>query len=414
MRHLRAWVLRFVGLLNRNRRERALAEELESNLAMHIEDNLRGGMTPEEARRQALIKLGGIEQTKEQYRDRLIIPLFETLIQDLRFGLRQLRRNPGFTAVAVITLALGIGATTAIFSVVNGVLLQPLPYPQPSRLVAVWFTRPGKSHVPLSVADYFVFREQSGTFEDIGLYETGINSTGNEVNVTGLREPERVAALPVTGGMLPVLGVTPLLGRSFTRTDDRVGSPDTVILTYGYWRSKFGGDRSVIGKTIDVDGKPRAIIGVLPQRFRFLDMTNLAMLLPIKLEGKKITLGGYFERAIARLKPGVTLAEANADVARMIPIVFRTFSASPGDSVKFFEDMRLGPNVRPLKQEVVGDAGKVVWVVMGGMSLVLVIACANLANLLLVRAEGRQQELAIRAALGATRRRIATDYSLRA
>jgi predicted permease len=322
--------------------------------------------------------------------------------------LRSLRRSPMFTAVTLLILALGIGGTTTIYSIVNGVLFQPLPYPQPSRLVEVSFRRPGKSPVALSWADYIVFRERSRAFQDIGVCATGINSSGYEVNVTGLGKPERLVALPVTDGLLPILGVTPLLGRSFTRADDRVGSPNTVILTYGYWRSRFGGDRSVIGKTIDVDGKPRAIIGVLPQHFRFLDMTSLAMLMPIKLEGMKITVGGYYFPAIARLKPGVTLAEANADVARMIPIVFRSFPAYPGYSIKFFEDWRLGPNVRPLKQEVVGDVGKVLWVLMGGMSLVLVIACANLANLLLVRAEGRQQELAIRAALGATRRRIAT------
>ncbi|MGH9444228.1 MAG: ABC transporter permease [Terriglobia bacterium] len=228
------------------------------------------------------------------------------------------------------------------------------------------------------------------------------------MNVTGLGEPERVVALPVTDGLLAVLGVTPLFGGSFTRADYRVGSPDTVILTYGYWRSKFGGDRAVIGKTIDLDGKPCAITGVLPQRFRFLDMTNLAMLLPFKLEGEKTYLGDYGYGAIARLKPGVTLAEANADVARMIPIVFRSFPPFPGYSLKFFEGLRLGPNVRPLRQELTGNVDKILWILMSGIGLVLVIACANLANLVLARAEDRQQELAIRAALGATRRRIAT------
>jgi putative ABC transport system permease protein len=340
-------------------------------------------------------------------RDMWSFPFLENLGQEVRLGLRRLRRNPGFTAVAVVTLAPGIGGTTAIFTVVNGVLLQPLPYPQPSRLVEVAFTRPGKSHVGLSQADYLVFREQSRTLQDIGMYDPGIKASGYEVNVTESGEPERVAALPVTDGLLRNLGITPLLGRSFTRADEQVGSQETVILTYGYWRSKFGGNRSVIGKTIDLDGKPHAIIGVLPQRFRFLDMTNLAMLLPLQLEVKTY-LGGYYYGAIARLKPGVTLAEANADVARMIPIVLRSFPSPPGYSLKVWEDLRFGPNVRGLKEAVTGDVGTVLWVLMGGMSLVLVIACSNLANLLLVRADGRHQELAIRAALGATRRRIAT------
>jgi len=206
-----------------------------------------------------------------------------------------------------------------------------------------------------------------------------------------------------------MLGVTPLLGRSFTRADDSPGSAETVILSYGYWSRKFGGDAAVIGRTIEVDGKPRSIIGVMPESFRFLDQTNPAMLLPAKINREKTFLGEFRYEGIARLKPGVTLQQANADVARLLPIVDRTFPPPPGFSLKIFEDLRLGPNLRPLKQQVVGDVGKVLWVLMGGISLVLVIAIANLANLLLVRAEGRLQELAIRAALGASRGRIAAQ-----
>jgi hypothetical protein len=182
-----------------------------------------------------------------------------------------------------------------------------------------------------------------------------------------------------------------------------------VILSYGYWMLKFGGDRSVLGKTIEVDGKPRAIIGVLPESFHFLGQTNPAMILPMKLNREKSYLGSFLYGGIARLKPGVTLAQANADVARMLPIVDRSFPPPPGYGLKMFEDLRPAPNLQPLKQEVVGDVGKVLWVLMGGISLVLVIACANLANFLLVRAEGRRQELAIRAALGASRGRIAAQ-----
>jgi predicted permease len=218
-----------------------------------------------------------------------------------------------------------------------------------------------------------------------------------------------VLALGVTDGLLPILGVTPLLGRSFTRVDDSPDSAETVILTYGYWSRKFGGDAAVIGKTIEVDDKPHAIIGVLPESFRFLDQTNLAMLLPLKLNREKTFLGVYIYGGIARLKPGVTLQQANADVARMLSLEVRSFPPPPGFSLKMFEDLRIGPNLRPLKQEAVGDVGKVLWVLMGGVSLVLLIACANLANLLLARAEGRQQELAIRAALGASRGRIAAQ-----
>jgi predicted permease len=335
----------------------------------------------------------------------------ETLIQDLRYGARMLMKKPGFTLIAVFTLALGIGANTAIFSVVNGVLLKPLPYPHPEELLAVKLIAQGRGNRDLFVpaSAYFIFREQSRGFQDIGLYRLGLRGTGFSVNVTGLGEPEHVPALGVTDGLLPILGVTPLLGRSFTRADDSPDSADAVILTYGYWSRKFGGDPSVIGRTIEVDGKPHTIIGVAPESFRFLDQTNPALILPMKLNREKTYLLGIGYGGIARLKPGVTLQQANADVARMLPIVDRSFPAPPGVSPKVFEDLKPVPNLRPLRREVVGDVGKILWVLMGGVSLVLVIACANLANLLLVRAEGRQQELAIRAALGASRGRIAAQ-----
>jgi predicted permease len=313
-----------------------------------------------------------------------------------------------FTAITLATLTIGIGANTAIFSVVEGVLLKPLPYPRPEELVAVWLTAPGINlkDVNLSPSTYFIFREQSRTFQDVGV------TTGFSLNVTGLGEPEHVPGLGVTDGILPILGVSPMLGRLFSRADDAPGSADTVIVTYGYWRRKFGGDRTVIGKTITVDGKLRQIIGVLPQDFRFQDRSDLALLIPMQFDRAKTILGSYSYDGIARLKPGITLEEAKADVARLLPIVNRSFPPPPGFSVEMFESARIGPNLRTLKQHVVGDVGKVLWVLMGGLGLVLLIACANVANLLLVRAEGREQELAIRAALGASRLRIAAELFL--
>jgi putative ABC transport system permease protein len=333
------------------------------------------------------------------------------LTTQLRQILRRLGRAPVFTAVTLLTIAVSIGANTAIFSVVKCVLLKPLPYPHQEELVAVRLTAHGRGtkESPVSSANYFIFREQSRSFQDIALYRLGIKSTGYSVTITGLGEPEHVPALGATDGMLSILGVTPLLGRSFTRADDSPDSADTVILTYGYWNRKFGGDRSVIGRTIEVDGKPHTVIGVLPEGFRFLDKTNVAVALPMKLNREKSYLGGFTFGGIARLKPGVTLEQANADVARMLPIVDRSFPLPAGASLKAYEDLRLGPNLRPLKQEVVGDVGKVLWVLMGGIILVLVIACANLANFLLVRAQSRRQELAVRAAIGASRGRIAAE-----
>jgi predicted permease len=403
---------RLLSLLRRRRREREMEEEMRFHLEMQIEQNLASGMVTEEAHYAARRQFGNQTWLKEASREMWSVRFIETLIQDLRYAGRMLRKNPGFTVVATLTLALGIGATVALFSIIDCVLLKPLPYPHPEELVDVRFTAQGASMRPrrLSASTYFIFREQSSAFQDIGLYDSGF--AGDSVNVTGFGEPEHVHSLLVTDGLLPILGVTPLLGRSFTRADDSPGGPETVILTYGYWSRKFDGAPSVIGRTIEVDGKLRTIIGVLPEGFRFLDRTDLAMLLPLKLNRENTFLGGFMYGGIARLKPGVTLAQANADVARMLPIVDRAFPLPPGASFKMFEDLRLGPNIRPLKQEVVGDVGKVLWVLMGGISLVLVIACANLANLLLVRTEWRRQELAIRAALGASRLRIVAQLFL--
>src|SRR5690349_6070301 len=295
--------------------------------------------------------------------------------------LHSLGRAPLFTAVTLLTLAIGIGSNTAIFSVVNGILLKPLPYPHQEELVAVWLSAPGINikELNLGLADYLIFRELNRTFQDIGLY------MGYTVNISGAGEPEQASSLLVTDGLLPVLGATPLLGRSFMQVDDQPGSPNTVMLSYGYWQRKFGGDRSVVGKVITVDGAQHQIVGVMRKDFSF-GGPNLALLLPIKVDRGKTFLLPFNYDAIARLRPGVTLAEANTDVARMLPVVLRSFSPPPGYSFKMFEDARMGPNLRTLKQHVVGDLGKLLWVVMGGIGFVLLIACANVANLLLVRA----------------------------
>src|SRR5882757_9004672 len=329
----------------------------------------------------------------------------ESFKSELKQVLRRLRSAPLFTAITLITLAAGVGANTVVFSVLEGILLKPLPYPKPDELVGVWHTAPGFQikDLNMSPSNYFIYREQNKTLLDIGMYRS------DSVSVTGVAEPEQVDALVVTDAVLPLLGIPPMLGRAFTKQDDSTGAANAVILTYGYWRRKFGGDSSAVGRNILVDGKSRQIIGVLPQRFHFLDYDDPAVLLPFQLDRSKQHLGNYSYEGIARLKPGVTLEQVNADVARMLPIVMTSFPAPPGFSLQLFEQAHIGPNVRPLKYDVVGDIGSVLWVLMGSIGMVLLIACANVANLLLVRIEGRRQELAVRAALGASRPRIAAD-----
>ncbi|MBZ5725010.1 MAG: ABC transporter permease [Acidobacteriia bacterium] len=325
-----------------------------------------------------------------------------TVTNEIRQVVRRLLRSPMFAIVTMLTIAIGVGANSAVFSVVNGVLLKPLPYSDPGALIAVWQTAPRLNLKDLnaSPSDYFTFREENRTFQRFGVW------SGDSVAVTGRAAPEQVPCLLVTEGTLDALGVPPALGRWFTPADDGPAAPETVILSYGFWQRRFGGDPAAVGGHLIVDGKVREIAGVMPQSFRFLD-EKADLILPLRFDRAKVTLGNFSYQGIARLRPGVTLAQANADVARMIPIVNRKFPAPPGFSAKMFEEAGIQAAARPLKDDVVGDLGKVLWVLMGSIGVVLLIACANVANLLLVRAEGRQQELATRMALGAGSRRIA-------
>jgi len=326
-------------------------------------------------------------------------------ISQLKQALRRLGRAPMFTAITLLTLAIGVGANTVIFSVIEGVLLKPLPYPHSDQLIGVWHTAPGINIKDLNMCPsiYFIDREQSTTLQDIGAYD------GDAVSITGTGQPEHVRGLDVTDGTLPILGVTPALGRLFTRKDDTAGSPETVLISYAYWQQKFGGASSVIGSSINIDGRTRQIIGVLPRNFHFLDSPDAAIVMPFQWDRSKTKLGNFSQRALARLKPGVTMEQASADMARLLPITFRSFPAPDGFSPALFEKAHISPNLRPLKKDVVGDVDKVLWVLMGSIAMVLLVACANVANLLLVRVEGRRQELAIRAALGAPWKRTAGE-----
>ncbi len=330
------------------------------------------------------------------------IPSMLTLAARFRLGARRLGRAPMFTAVTVLTLAIAIGTNTAIFSVIDAVLLKSLPYPEPERLVGVWHKASGIGIPKLntSPSSHFTYRQENRVFEEIAMWDDGA------VNVTGQGDPERVDALHVTYGMFPILRVRPAAGRIFGAKDDEVDSPDVAILSYGYWQRHFGGDPGAIGRQLVVDSKAHEIVGVMPQGFRFLDL-NADLVLPMRFDRSKLFVGNFSFQGLARLKPGVTMAQANADVTRMIPMVMDRYPFPAGFTRAMFESTGMGADVHPLQQDVVGDIGKVLWLLMGTVGIVLLIACANVANLFLVRAEARQQELTVRAALGAGWGRLA-------
>jgi putative ABC transport system permease protein len=392
------------SIFERRQLDAELDEELREHLEQEIGNNIRAGMSREEARRAAHRTVGSLSLIKDECREARAANFMETFVQDLRYSLRMLWRSPLFTLIALITLSIGIGATSAIFSVVNGVVLKPLPYPHSGDLITVNHAAPGVNLPKTGTAPFlhFTYRDQSHSFQDIGLYHWA-NRT-----VTGLNEPEDALSLNISAQVLPILGVQPALGRWFSDRDDAPGSPGTVILAYGWWQSRFAGDRSVPGRVVTVDGLAYQVIGVLPPDFTFLDRKP-ALLFPLQLDRNKTILGNISYEGIARLKPGVTIEQAAADLARLIPIALHSYPPQPGFTVKAFEDVRFAPRLEYLKQNLIGDLSKTLWVLMGTIGIVLLIACANVANLMLVRVEGRQHELAIRAALGARRRDIARE-----
>ncbi len=389
------WLRRLVNSLRRGRVDRELRRELDFHIAERI-DHLRGeGMSLDEARLAARKQFGNALRIREETHEMNNIGWLERLTHDLRVTLRMLRTSPGFTLAAILTLALGIGSTTAVFSVVNAVLIRPLPYPEPERIVGVWhsaqFQGITSNNIRLSSTMYLSYREHTETFADFGLWRT------TRASVTGLGEPEQVPALVVTYGTLPAVGVPPTLGRWFSASDDSAGTPETVILSYGYWQRRFAGSPSVIGTRVTIDSRLREVIGVMPQTFRFLN-AEASVILPQRFQGADLLPNDVHSYVgIARLKPGVSLAQANADVGRMLPLWIQ----ERGTNANVLTAARFGPAVRPVKQDVIGDVGSVLWLLMGTICVVLVIACANVANLLLVRAEGRRQEFTLRAALGA-------------
>jgi predicted permease len=393
----------------RSHADRESADELRSYLEIETDENIARGMSPEEARRAAHIKLGNKKKIREEiYRMNTINPL-DTFSRDLRLALRGIRRRPRFTLAVVLTLALGIGANTAIFGVVDGVLIKPLPYPNAGELVSIKQVAPGRnvSELRMSPAQYFTYREENRVFEHIGLYGDG------GTTITGIGEPEQARALAVTSDVLQALGVQPQLGRIFTEADAKAGGSAVrpVILTHAYWQRRFGSDRSVIGRRLISDSLPAEVIGVMPAGFRFLDMKPAAeVILLLTFDRSRLAIGNFGLWSLARLKPGLTVADANADIARMLPIWLNAWPIPPNSAGRQeFEKWRITPVVQPLKDEVVGGVGDILWVLMATIGMVLLIACANVANLMMVRSESQSQEFAVRAALGARRRDIARE-----
>jgi predicted permease len=322
----------------------------------------------------------------------------------LRQTLRRLRRSPGLTVTTLLVLTIGTGATSTIFAVVHSVLVQPLPYPQPERLITLTHRQGNLGQIrplPASTAIYFTYRDNNRSFDSVALW------TRRPATITGAGSPEEIRALATTFEFLPMLGANPASGRLFTSSDDQPGSPRTVILSHSYWQRRFGG-ANVLGRILTVDGEPHEVIGVLPQSFRFL-RADADIVLPLQPNPAISFVGPLGENGIARLRPNVTIEAASADIKRMIPILLTSFPAVPGMNLS---SMRLQPNLRFLKDDIVGDLRNVLSVLMGTILMLLLIACANVANLQLVRTESRSHELVVQAAIGASRLRLTLELLL--
>ena len=390
---------------------RRLYDDLSEEVREHVEEKTEQLMRLEnisraKARAAALRAFGNPTLLEQRSREIWQWRGVESLLAGVKFSLRRIRNSMGFAITVVLTLAIGIGANTAVFSVVNHVLIKPLPYPEPEQLVALNLNAPGapgladfRDGLRLSASMYLTFAAHNRSFQSLGVWQA---VTGN---VTGLAQPEQVNTALVSDGVLQTLAVPPAAGRWLDATDQDPRGAKRVMLAYGYWQRRFGGDRSVVGKTIELDSQMREIVGVMPRGFKILNY-DFDLLVPLAFDQHKQILAGFAYRGIGRLKRGISINTADSDVARLLNVWMDSWTNCPACDPHFYLTWKIGPALRPMKDEVIGGIVGALWVVMGTIGVVMLIACTNVANLLLVRADARQQELAVRAALGAGRARI--------